>query len=116
MSEDVHIPFQRESLDLRVRPGVHRPDAHSLERMALLKALEATPLYPGIQVLVWGSGSGIVALAAALQGAIVHAVDKDPEAVENTREKHRAIYRERTYSAGPGSSRAAGRICGTRNL
>lgn len=69
---------------LLVLPGVMNP-ALFRTGPVLARYLESNPLPPGAPVLDMGTGSGLLALVAAGQGARVVAVDINPEAVRCAR-------------------------------
>src|SRR5438270_5279365 len=69
---------------LLVLPDVFNPTLfHTSE--ALVRFLDGMQLSPGMSVLDMGTGTGIVAIAAAHRGARVVAVDSSPEAVRCAR-------------------------------
>jgi len=78
---------------------------HETTRLALLALSEA--VRPGMRVLDLGTGSGVLAIAAAKLGARVLAVDTDPVAVaaarKNAKQNRVAIeVREGSLEAAPG--------------
>lgn len=78
-------------VQLRLDPGLaFGSGAHPTTRLCL--SWLAQHVRPGQRVLDFGCGSGILAIAAALLGARVVAVDHDPQAVMATREN--AAYNE----------------------
>jgi release factor glutamine methyltransferase len=74
-----HLVKLDRSIDIDVPSEVYNPSDDSY---MLLRAVEVVP---GQSLLEVGSGSGIVAIHAARLGAVVTAVDINPEAVECTR-------------------------------
>ncbi len=71
-------------LDLVVLPGVLHPVIF-MSGALMANALSPTLIPPGSRVLELGTGSGVVALSAALLGADVVGVDLNPDAVRCTR-------------------------------
>lgn len=67
--------------ELVIDPGQAFGTGHHETTTACLEALDAIPL-AGRTLLDVGTGSGVLAIAAALSGATVTAVDTDPLAVE----------------------------------
>jgi release factor glutamine methyltransferase len=65
---------------LLVVPGVFHPQFFLTTRF-FLRLLDSWPIPDGIQALDIGTGSGAIAVALALRGAQVTAVDVNPEAV-----------------------------------
>jgi len=81
-------PTGRERV-IRLDPGQAFGTGGHFSTRLCLKALEAASLHPGIldQVLDVGTGTGILALVAAVVGArAVLAIDNDPLAVESARD------------------------------
>ena len=68
-----------EALDFEIGPEIYNPSDDSF---LLLKLVDVSP---GERLLEMGVGSGLVAVHAAKSGALVTAVDINPEAVECTR-------------------------------
>lgn len=80
------VPAQPGDLVLRLDPGMAFGTGDHPTTRSCLRLLEAA-LRPGERVLDIGTGSGVLAIAAALLGARhVYAVDHDPEAVRTARE------------------------------
>jgi HemK-related putative methylase len=71
-------------MPILVLPEVFNPTLFHTS-VALMERLDSVPVGPGMVVLDMGTGSGIAAIAAALRGARVVAVDISPEAVRCAR-------------------------------
>jgi release factor glutamine methyltransferase len=69
-----------EGIPLLVLPAVFNP-ALFLTAELFIRAIRAEPDYAGLSVLDMGTGSGILAVTAALRGATVAACDINPEAL-----------------------------------
>ena len=72
------MKFYYKDLELEIPANIYYPREDS---MLMLDILEKTDLR-GLKVLDMGTGSGILAVAAAKKGALVLAVDIDKNAVE----------------------------------
>jgi ribosomal protein L11 methyltransferase len=72
---------------IRLDPGLaFGTGTHPTTRMCLRWLARQAPALPGLRVLDYGCGSGILAIAAALHGAtVIDALDIDPAAVQATR-------------------------------
>ncbi len=84
-------PAEPGRLGIRIRPGrAFGTGQHETTRLAL--SLLERELHSGDAVLDVGTGSGILAFAAARLGAArVEAIDDDPEAVDSARENLAAL-------------------------
>jgi ribosomal protein L11 methyltransferase len=93
-----HTPPEAATRMLRLDPGLaFGTGTHPTTRMCL-RWIAAHPTMPGLRVLDYGCGSGILAMAAKLFGATeVDAVDIDPAAVSsaqrNAHDNHIALHR-----------------------
>ncbi len=84
-----HEPPAGDHRVIRLDPGLaFGTGSHPTTRMCLRWiAAHASPAKPWTRVLDYGCGSGILAIAAALHGAIeVNAVDIDPAAVQSSQD------------------------------
>ncbi len=77
-------PRRAEWLDLVIEPGMAFGTGHHETTRLALRALAAAAR-PGMRVLDLGTGSGVLAIAAAKLGARVLALDIDPTAVAAAR-------------------------------
>jgi ribosomal protein L11 methyltransferase len=76
--------------DLIITPGAgFGTGTHDTTRLCLQLVGEIRDRLQGVRVLDFGSGSGILSIAAAKSGAIVEAVEIDELAIENARENAR---------------------------
>lgn len=102
-----HEPPAEARLIIKLDPGLaFGTGTHPTTRMCLRWAATQTPerTHRWARVLDYGCGSGILAIAAALHGAVqVDAVDIDPAAVESTR----ANARDNSVSLNTGLPEAA---------
>lgn len=73
-----------DGLTIRVKDGVFSPDPASTNSTSII--LKNLPPLSGKRVLDIGSGTGIIALRSALNGATVIAVDVSEKSVENIQE------------------------------
>ena len=106
---------QPDEVVLHLDPGMaFGTGLHATTRLCLI-AMECL-LHPGMSVLDVGTGSGILAISAALQGAEpVHAIDTDPTCVQVARDnvalnnvKDRVTVQRGTLEASPNKSPVAG--------
>ncbi len=79
-----HSPPE-EGIDLVIEPGMAFGTGHHETTRLALRALSRR-VRPGMRVLDLGTGSGVLAIAAAKLGARVDALDIDPVAVAAARE------------------------------
>lgn len=84
--------LQKTEVPLRINPGAgFGTGTHETTQLCLRAIGESAQLrsLKGARVLDFGSGSGILAIGAALLGARVDAVEIDPLAIDNARENAR---------------------------
>jgi ribosomal protein L11 methyltransferase len=80
-------PPQADAVNLMLDPGLAFGTGTHPTTALCLEWLDAQPDLAGLQVIDYGCGSGILAIAAALLGAAnVDAVDNDPQALQATAE------------------------------
>ena len=80
----------RHERPLKINPGAgFGTGTHETTQLCLQGLVETGAVSPGCRVLDFGSGSGILAIGAALLGGQVDAVEIDPLAIDNALENAR---------------------------
>ncbi|MEU0354397.1 HemK2/MTQ2 family protein methyltransferase [Streptomyces cyaneofuscatus] len=107
VSAAVSTPIAPRKLGVRTLPGVYEPqyDTH-----LLLRALARETVRPGSEVIDLGTGSGLLAVAAARRGARVTAVDVGRRAVLTARLNARLAGQRVTVHRGDLADPVPGRM------